>query len=254
MLERQYNRIWISLGLFGLLPVILLLDAVFTNMVAQHAELVLWQKFMPQVPFPLECQVTSFEASLAGLGAWLFGIVACADVVTAITLLAFALVSIMRIQDAKTTYNPFTVVNDHPAVPRSSLPSSYVKGVPPAERPPAPKLPATPPLRAEDVARFESPAPKTTPKLVELAMPEPVTQYYLLVNKERRGPYSAGQLRKQLANKEITRDSLCREVDGSEWLPLLEELLDPKPLCTTCKVEEVEKVGETCPNCRKFMP
>lgn len=254
MLERQYNRIWISLGLFGLLPVILLIEAVFTALVAQHAELAWLHRVMPHLPIPAEQQVTGFEASLAGLGAWLFGIVACADVVTAVTLLAYALVSIMRSQDAKATYNPFTVVNDPPAVPRASLPSSYVKGVPPAERPPAPKPPATLPLRAEYVARFEAPAFKPAPKLVELAMSEPVTQYYLLVNKERRGPYSAGQLRNQLANKEITKDSLCREVDGSEWLPLLEVLRDPKPLCTTCKVEEVAKLGDVCPRCRKFMP
>jgi len=135
---------------------------------------------------------------------------------------------------------------------RPNLAYTYVKGVPPAERPPAPKLHATPPLRAEDVARFEAPSPKPAPKLVERATTDPVTQHYLLVNKERHGPYSAGQLRKQLADKEITRDTLCKEVDGSEWLPVLEMLRDPKPLCETCKVEEVEKAGEVCPKCRKI--
>ena len=104
------------------------------------------------------------------------------------------------------------------------------------------------------MARFEAPNPKPAPKLVELAVSETIIQYYLLVNKERHGPYSAWQLRKQLADKEITQDILCKEVDGSEWLPVLEVLRDPKPLCETCKVEEVENAGEVCPKCRKFMP
>lgn len=262
MNDRHSNWLWSGLGLLVLTPVLVFVVFVFMGLFASGMAWYVAQH--PDLLHPTE-PMSGIETVLALIGLWLFVVVTLAVTAVAISLIVFAVLRHVYVQERR---DVIAAANET-IYPRHPSPAAKVVGMArgafeAVDRLAEPREPSVPtpaeqkrpvaPLRAEDVARFESPAPKPTPKLVELAVPDPVTQYYLLVNKERRGPYTAGQLRKQLANKEISRDSLCREVDGSEWLPLWEELLDPKPLCTTCKVEEVEKVGETCPNCRKFMP